>query len=149
MQRLDRRDGKRKVFAIKVRVKKKNGHPRYIYGLGDKRHPAKRDFAAAGEYSHEDEIKTVHIYANNVKKANQEAKKYGIVLNGQEGHSQKSIYGNIERVLEKDKRKERHGTPIELDEFPWMYKKREEERQKVRERRDNIVKEKGRLLLDF
>jgi len=151
MGRLERRDGNRKVFIIRVLRKKKNGHPRYIYGLGDKRHPAKRDFDATGTFSYQEELITVHIHANSIKQANEEAKKYGKVQSGQVGHSQKPIYGDMENLKEKlDKeRRDGHGTALELEEFPWQYKKKEEERKKVRERRENETKEKGRLMLDF
>lgn len=149
MKRIDRRDGKRKIYTIRVLVKKKNGHPRYVYGLGDKYHPAKRDFDATGTFSYDEELKTVHIHANSGKQANEEAKKYGKVQGGQAAHSQKTIYGNMENVL--NKKKEKHGTALELDELPWLYmqKEKEKEREKVRGRRDNEFKEKSRLLLDF
>jgi hypothetical protein len=119
--------------------------------LGDKRHPAKRDFAATGEYSYDEELVTVHIHANSVKQANEKAKQYGKVQSGQMAHSQKSIYGNIENLKEKlDKERiDGHGTAFELEETPWLYIKKEQERQKVRERRNSETKEKGRMLLDF
>lgn len=149
MQRLDRRDGKRKVFVIRVLVTKENSHPRYIYGLGDKFHPAKRDFDATGMITHKKTIRTVHIYANNIKKANEEAAKYGKVLNGNEGHSQKTIYGDIENVLKKKKKEGEHGTALELEEMPWLYIQKEKEREKVRDRRSNTFKDKPLFSLDF
>jgi hypothetical protein len=137
------------MYEVRVLVKKKNGHPRYVYGLGDKFHPAKRDFAATGEYTYDEEIETKHVWAKSTKQAGEEAKKYGVVQSVGKAHSQKTIYGNIEKVLEK--KREKHGTALELEELPWLYmqKEKERERDKVRDRRDNAYKDKSKILLDF